>query len=75
VTRFVAALLIATGPVVVAAVDERTPGAGLGSARSAALLARAHYRGRAQREAEGVEAVRRAGRQAWQVHQQQGDAL
>lgn len=51
-TRFVAALLVARGPAVKASVDPRTRFAeALGPSRSAALLIRAHRKGRAQRAA------------------------
>jgi hypothetical protein len=71
-TRFVAALLVAAGPAVKAQLDPRIPGAGdLGPSRSAALLIRAHREGRAQR-AEGVAAMERLGREAWNARQQRG---
>lgn len=70
-TRFVATLLVATDGTVKASVDPRTPGAErLGQVRAAALLARAHRKGRERRR--GTEAVRKAGREAWEIHQQRG---
>lgn len=67
-TQFVAALLIAAGGTVRAQVDPCTPGAGdLGPVQPADLLASAVTRTRRERAAgEGVEAMRRAGRTAWQ---------
>lgn len=78
--RFVAALLIDYEGTVRARVDPRTPGAdGLGPVQAAALLARAHYRGRAQREGEdelaaalAAEPVVNAGRLIRPARQQGG---
>ena len=71
-TRFVAALLVAAGPVVRVQVDPRTAGAAdLGPSRSAASLIRAHREGKVQRKV-GLEAIRRAAGLAWDIHQQQG---
>lgn len=85
-TRFVAALLIARGPAVIAAVDPGTPGCeGLGDVQPSARLLRAFAEGRKQRAAD--EALMRelgeamapvpggitdAGMRARDIHQQQG---
>lgn len=67
-TRFLAALLVATGPAVKAVVDPRVKDAGdLGPDRSSALLAQAVTGPR--RERAGIEMVRRAGREGWEIHQ------
>lgn len=72
-SRFVAALLIARGPVTVVMVDPHVKGAEhLGAVRPSALLAQAVTGPR--RERAGIEAVKRAGAEAWRIHQErQGD--
>ena len=68
-TRFVGALLVAKGPVTTAAVDPRVKDAGeLGPVQAPALLARAVTGPR--RERAGIEMVKRAGREAWRIHQE-----
>jgi len=70
VTRVLAAYLVASGPAVKASVDPRTPGTeGLGPVRPAAILARSVTATR--RERLGIEAVRNAGRKAWDIDKQQ----
>ena len=87
-TRFVAALLIASGPAARAMVDPAVPGsAGLGLGQPEALLIAAHQRGRRQRAADdgllaqvgaalrpvpGEDTARDAGQEAWRIHQQRG---